>query len=117
MFTVEAGDEVLAEVPALGFAIEEAMKRLEDDPELRAVEVYGKVGDRVIYVGQATAVPDTDWTPVVGWVWANAKIQPPATAHTPEMTDEEFEVYVNDAYGDDWAKREGMRQMREDGLV
>lgn len=116
MFTVEAGDEMLAEFPYLGVAIKDAMKRLEDDPEIGSIEVYGRVGDNVIYVGQATAVPDSAWQSVIGWVWANTKIMPPA--HTPDlMTDEEFDAYVNDAYGDDWAKREGMRQMREDGLV
>lgn len=119
MFTVEAGDELLAEFPYLGVAMEDAMERLEDNPELRAVEVYSRIGEKVVYVGQATAVPDKNWNSTVGWVWANTKITPPASIPTvtETMTDDEFEAYINDAYGDDWAKREGMRQMREDGIV
>ena len=117
MFKVEAcaGDVTISEHPRLGLAIEAAMAALEDNPELGAVEVYGYLGDRAVYVGQATAVPDQDWQSVTGWLWAGQKITAPAINEVALMNDEDFEAYVQDAYGDDWAKAEGMRQMREAG--
>jgi hypothetical protein len=34
---------------------------------------------------------------------------------TRNLSDEEFSAYLDDAYGDNWAKRVGMEQMRESG--
>lgn len=116
MFKVEAREVTLSEHPRLALAIQAAMDALEDDPERGSVEVYGQLGERSIYVGQATAAPDENWNSTTGWLWANQKITPPA--HLPNlMSDEEFEEYVNDAYADDFAKAESMRQMRGAGLI
>lgn len=38
-------------------------------------------------------------------------------ADTRLLTDEEFSAYIDDAYGDDWSKRAGMEQMREQGYA
>lgn len=116
MFTVEArnGEITLGEHTRLVDAVQDAMAKLDDDPELGSVEVYGGLSDYSVYIGQATAVPNEQWESEVGWLWAGEKIKPPAPV--PQvMTDEEFETYVSDAYADDWPKAEGMRQMREAG--
>ena len=34
---------------------------------------------------------------------------------TRNLSDEEFSAYLDDAYGDNWAKRVGMEQARESG--
>ena len=39
------------------------------------------------------------------------------SADTRNLSDEEFSAYLDDAYGDDWSKREGMSQMREQGYA
>lgn len=116
MFKVEArnGEVTLSEHPTLRPAIDAAMAALEDDPELGSVEVYGYIGERAVYAGQATSVPDANWNSVVGWVWAGQKVT--AAAIHEALTDEEFETYITDAYADDPAKIEGMRNMREAGL-
>jgi len=33
------------------------------------------------------------------------------------MDDQQFTEYLDDAYGDDWSKRVGMEQMREQGIA
>jgi hypothetical protein len=47
--------------------------------------------------------------------WLYEREQARATMPTRRLSDEDFEAYVADAYGDDFAKAEGMRQMREEG--
>jgi len=39
------------------------------------------------------------------------------TEDTRGLSDEDFSAYLDDAYGDDWSKREGMKQMRERGYA
>ena len=36
---------------------------------------------------------------------------------TRNLSDEDFSAYLDDAYGGDWSKREGMSQMREQGYA
>ena len=118
MFKLQTTDGTeLAEFTRLLEAIQASEVKLTDDPELGEVEVWAThkfLVDRPKYIGKATHVPDADWQSVVGWLWAGQKIVPPGPV-PDHMSDEDFETYVSDAYADDPAKAEGMRQMREAG--
>lgn len=113
-YTVETvGGTILATHTERYAAIADALARLEDDPEQGELHVA-----RVEMIGCATHVPDADWQSVVAWVPEGEKITPPGPVPHRVTEDEFAELVAHDGpYADDWAKREGLRQAREDGLL
>lgn len=102
-------------LPARDMAIQEGKTMLEDDPELGQLDIYSYGSDDFGYhVGIVMFLPDRNWEAEVRFVAAGEKVSLPGPIPT-RMSDDDFEAYVSDAYGDDFAKAEGMRQMREAG--
>jgi len=76
---------ILASAPELSDAIQEATRRLEDDPELRELDIFYSQHVRTITFG-----PDADWQSVVVVLKPGEKIQPPGESR---WRDEDIEAY------------------------
>lgn len=110
MYMIETvGGEYVAHCGTYEQACERARRLLEDDPEIGTLEIF-----RVEHRATVTHGPDANWDTQVVVLAAGERLEPPAGI-PPRMSDDEFEAYVRDAYGDDFAKAEGMRRMREGG--
>ena len=94
-----AGD-ILVSAPELSDAIQEATRRLEDDPELRELDIFYSQHVRTITFG-----PDADWQSVVVVLKPGEKIQPPGDSR---WRDEDIEAY-------EFAARDGVTTDLETG--
>ena len=100
-----AGD-ILVSAPELSDAIQEATRRLEDDPELRELTVALYEPLRTVTFG-----PDTDWQSVVVVLKPGEKIQPPGESR---WRDEDIEAYEreHDAAVAVWDERDKFAERR-----
>ena len=91
---------ILASAPELSDAIQEATRRLEDDPELRELTVALYEPLRTVTFG-----PDANWQSVVVVLKPGEKIQPPGDSR---WRDEDIEAY-------EFAMRDGITTDLETG--
>lgn len=94
-------------------AVAQAKALLSDDPELGQLDIY-----RSEHLATVTHGPTANWETEIVVLKPGEKIEPPHGWPVPaRMPDDEFDELVNEVYGDDWGKAEGMRQARERGEV
>ena len=107
-----AGD-ILVSAPELSDAIQEATRRLEDDPELRELDIceLDENENFSYHVRTVTFGPDADWQSVVVVLKPGEKIQPPGDSR---WRDEDIEAYEreHDAAVAVWDERDKFAERR-----
>ena len=107
MYLIEntAGD-TLARAPELSDAIQEATRRLADNPELGELNIFYSQHVRTVTFG-----PDADWQSVVVVLKPGEKIQPPGDSR---WRDEDIEAYEreHDAAVAVWDERDKFAERR-----